>query len=145
MVHRLKFDEIVPGFRYSTPGIVVTEAHIVCFAGIGGDFFDLHMDDTFAVENGFRSRVAHGLLGLTLVDGLKNRSQVQFDALASLEWQYKFVEPVYCGDRIHSEIEVIEVRKTRDGIRGIVKLGFSVLNQRQVVVQEGFNVLMINV
>lgn len=145
MTHKLKFTEIVQGLNYITPGIVVTEAHIVAFAGIGGDFFELHMDDMFAVEKGFRTRVAHGLLGLTLVDGLKNRSQVQFDAVASLEWQYKFVAPVYSGDRIHSQIEVLQVYKTKDVLHGIVKLGFSVLNQDNVVVQEGVNVLMVKV
>ena len=145
MLHKLKFGEIAPGLRYSTPGIVVTEAHIVGFAGIGGDFFDLHMDDAFAMERGFRARVAHGLWGLTLVEGLKNRATVKFDAIATLEWLYKFLVPVDCGDRIHTAIEVMEVRKTGNGLRGIVKLGLLVWNRNHALVQEGANALMVNV
>jgi len=54
--------------------MVVTESHIVQFAGLSGDLFDLHMDDEFARSLGFSGRVAHGLLGLILMDGLKNRA-----------------------------------------------------------------------
>src|SRR3546814_2299015 len=85
MSARLRLGDVRIGLEYLTPGFVVTEAHIVNFAGISGDFFDVHMDDQFAQSVGFPTRVAHGLLCLSLVDGLKNRSEILFDAVASLE------------------------------------------------------------
>ena len=79
------------------------------------------------------------------MEGLKNRATVKFDAIATLEWLYKFLVPVDCGDRIHTAIEVMEVRKTGNGLRGIVKLGLLVWNRNHALVQEGANALMVNV
>jgi 3-hydroxybutyryl-CoA dehydratase len=136
--------DIAVGLTFETPGIVVTEAHIVGFAGIGGDFFDVHMDDVYARQQGFPGRVAHGLLGLALVDGLKNRAHVRFDAIASLEWHYRFLAPVCAGDRIHARVEVVGLKPTRDGKRGVVRLGFEVYNQHGTRVQEGTNALLVH-
>lgn len=71
------YGDLQPGDRYDTQAITLTESHIVAFAGITGDFFDVHMDDTFARQQGFPGRIAHGLLGLALIDGLKTRSAVR--------------------------------------------------------------------
>lgn len=139
----LRLAELTPGRAWETPGIVVTEAHVVAFAGLSGDFFALHMDDAFAREQGFEGRVAHGLLGLALVDGLKNRAATQLAAIASLEWTWRFVAPVYPGDRIHGRIEVLEARASSRPGRGVVKLGLAVHNQRGERVQEGVNTLLV--
>ncbi len=143
-VGKLRLHDLAVGLTFDTSGIVVTESHIVGFAGISGDFFDLHMDDAYAREEGFPGRVAHGLLGLALVDGLKNRAEVRLDAIASLEWQYRFLAPVFVGDRIFARIEVIDTRATKDGKRGVVRLGFKVLNQNEKLIQEGINTLLVH-
>ena len=140
---KLRLGDIAPGLAYDTGGIVVTESHIVNFAGVSGDFFDVHMDDAFAREQGFAGRVAHGLLCLSLIDGLKNRADTRFAAVASLEWSYRFLAPVLAGDRIHARITVLETRPTSDGKRGVVKLDFAVMNQRGQRVQEGINTLLV--
>ena len=44
----LRFEQVDIGLSFETGGIVVTEAHIVAFAGLTGDFFDIHMDDDYA-------------------------------------------------------------------------------------------------
>ena len=80
----LFYEDTPVGLSFETGGIVVTESHIVQFAGLSGDFFDLHMDDEYARSLGFPGRVAHGLLGLILVDGLKNRASERFASVASL-------------------------------------------------------------
>lgn len=143
MTAKLRLGDIQPGMEFLTPGLVVTETHIVNFAGLSGDFFDVHMDDEFARSVGFKARVAHGLLCLALIDGLKNRSSMLFDAIASLEWNYSFRKPVFAGDRLHGRIRVIETRKTANPQRGIVVLGVEVLNQDADVVQDGRNTLMV--
>jgi 3-hydroxybutyryl-CoA dehydratase len=145
-LHRegLRLRDVAAGLVFETPGIVVTEAHVVAYAGISGDFFGVHMDDQFARAQGFPGRVAHGLLGLALVDGLKNRAATRFDAIASLEWNYRFLAPICAGDRIHARVEVLACRATSDGKRGVIRLGFDVLNQRGDCVQKGTNALLVH-
>lgn len=136
-------DDLRPGDRYATGGITVTDWHIATFAGLAGDFFDVHLDDAFARELGFSGRIAHGLLGLALVDGLKNRAEVRLAAIASLGWTWDFRAPVHPGERIHAEITVAALRPTRRPDRGIATLAIRVLNQRDELVQEGQNRLML--
>jgi acyl dehydratase len=140
----LLFYEDAPlGLEFDTEGIVVTESHVVAFAGLSGDFFALHMDDEFARSMGFRGRVAHGLLGLILVDGLKNRAAQRFQAVASLSWQWNFRKPLYPGDRIHGHLTVTDKRLTKRGDRGILTLSVEVRNQNGEVLQDGTNLLMV--
>jgi 3-hydroxybutyryl-CoA dehydratase len=143
MSQPLLFDEIEPGLAFTTSGIVVTESHVVQFAGISGDFFDVHMDDEFARSVGFPGRVAHGLLCLAMVDGLKNRATTSFAAVATLEWTYRFHKPVLIGDRIQGRISVIDKRATRRKDRGIVRLKVEVHNQDGVLIHDGINTLMV--
>lgn len=141
----LRLGDIPVGFSYDTPGVHVTDAHVLAFGGVGGDFFDIHFDDAAARDRGFPQRVAHGLLCLALVDGLKNRAAVRMDAIASLEWQYRFVAPVFVGDRLQARVRVVDHRVTSDPERGIVSLAFEVFNQHNAVVQTGQNRLMVRV
>jgi acyl dehydratase len=137
------YDDLRVGAYFRTGRITVTEAHIVAFAGMSGDFFDVHMDDGFAREQGFPGRIAHGLLGLCLVDGLKNRAEVQLQAVASLGWnEWSFKAPIIAGDSITATIRVAEMRPTSSGERGVVQLGFDVTNQQGVTVQSGRNALL---
>lgn len=136
------FEDLDVGDHYRTGHIVITDAHIVGFAGLSGDFFDLHMDDEFARSQGFQARVAHGLLGLAMADGLKNRSSVRIMAVASLGWNWNFKGPILAGDRIGVLVEVKAKRLTSKGDRGIATLGFTVTNQHGTVVQDGETALL---
>ncbi|MEO1089573.1 MAG: MaoC/PaaZ C-terminal domain-containing protein [Pseudomonadota bacterium] len=135
-------DDLRVGDHFATDGIKVTEAHVVGFAGLGGDFFSLHMDDDAARGLGFPARVVHGLLVLSLVDALKNRAEVRIAAVASLHWDWAFQEPVFIGDRIAARLTVAASRTTGNPERGIVELAFEVTNQLGEVVQAGTNRLM---
>ncbi|HEX2527072.1 MAG TPA: MaoC/PaaZ C-terminal domain-containing protein [Geminicoccus sp.] len=136
------YEDVEPGDHWRTGGMVVTESHIVAFAGLSGDFFDVHMDDAFARSQGFPGRVAHGLLGLALVDGLKNRAPARILAVASLGWNWRFQGPVFAGDRISAAISVHSKRLTSAGDRGVVTLDFNVTKQDDVVVQSGQTILL---
>ena len=140
----LMFYEDAPiGLSFETGGMVVTESHIVQFAGLSGDLFDLHMDDEFARSLGFSGRVAHGLLGLILMDGLKNRAAQRFAAVASLSWQWNFRRPLYPGDRIHGRVSVTDRRLTKRGDRGILTLSLELRNGKDQILQDGTNLLMV--
>lgn len=143
MTALLFYEDVPIGLAFETGGLLVTDAHIVQFAGLSGDFFDLHMDDEFAQGLGFKGRVAHGLLGLILVDGLKNRAEKRFASVASLKWEWNFRQPLYPGDRISGHLTVTEKRLTKRGDRGILTLKVEVRNGKGEVLQEGTNLLMV--
>ena len=145
MSDQLFYEDAPVGLTYVTGGMLVTDAHIVQFAGLSGDFFDVHMDDDFARSLGFNRRIAHGLLGLILVDGLKNRAEKRFAAIASLSWQWNFRAPLYSGERIFGRLTVADKRRTKRGDRGILTLSVQVLNSQGDVLQEGTNLLMVRV
>ncbi len=136
------YDDLHEGDWFETGGINVTETHVVTYAGISGDLFDVHMDDEFARANGFSGRIAHGLLGLALADGLKTRSSVRIRGIASLGWNWSFRGPIHIGDRISVRITVRAKRETKRPDRGIVTFFFEVLNQDGTVVQNGEHLLM---
>ena len=139
----LFYEDCPVGLEFETGGMRITDAHLMQFAGLSGDFFDLHMDDEFARSLGFEGRVAHGLLGLILADGLKNRAAQRFAAVASLSWNWSFRKPLYPGDRISVRLQVAEKRTTKKPDRGIRTLALQVINQKGEVIQEGTNLLMV--
>jgi 3-hydroxybutyryl-CoA dehydratase len=136
------FEDLHPRDWFETGHLFVTEAHIVPFAGLSGDFFDVHMDDEFARALGFPSRIAHRLLVLSLADGLKNRASVRITAIASLGWNWRFVAPILAGDRTGARISVTETRTSRKG-QGIVSLHLEVTQQEGRVVQQGETTLLV--
>ncbi|WP_035711711.1 MaoC family dehydratase [Bradyrhizobium genomosp. I (2014)] len=136
------FEDLAECDHYETGHLVVTDAHIVAFAGLSGDFFDLHMDDEIAKALGFPARVAHGLLGLALIDGLKNRSAVRIMAVASLGWNWHFRAPIFAGDRIGANIRVASTRLSSKG-QAIVTLAFKVTKQDGTTVQDGETALLV--
>ncbi|MDR5818622.1 MULTISPECIES: MaoC/PaaZ C-terminal domain-containing protein [unclassified Caballeronia] len=134
--------DIEAGDHFATSGMTVTETHVVNFAGVSGDLYDLHLDDVAAQEAGFPGRIAHGLLGLALADGLKTRCAVRLKGLATLSWNWSFRAPLMIGDRIHVEVEVVAKRPTKRADRGIATLRLKVLNQAREVVQDGETLLL---
>lgn len=129
------------GDRIETDQARVTPEAIDRFADLSGDRFALHMDDAVARELGFPARVAHGLLVLSLIDGLKNQSPVRLDAVASLGWDIRFRAPVFAGDEVKATFTVESMRPARDG-RGIVVLAVVARSQRDETVQQGTTTLM---
>ena len=136
------FDALAPGDRIETGHVTVSEAMIDAFATLTGDRFEIHMTDAGAQAHGFPVRVAHGLLVLSLIDGLKYQCPAQLRALASLGWDWSFRAPVLAGDTLRAVLTVVEKRSTRRKDRGILRLEVVALNQRDEVVQRGHNLLM---
>ncbi len=93
-------EDLGRGEWYETGSVTLTTDMIDRFAELSGDRFEIHMDAEAARRLGFADRVAHGLLVLSLVDGLKNQSDVRLLAVASLGWDWHFLAPVLAGDTI---------------------------------------------
>jgi acyl dehydratase len=141
----LYFDDLRVGMRLETQARTVTEADIVHFAGISGDFNPLHTDATFAAATPFGQRIAHGLLVLSMVTGLHSR-EGWFDGstLAFLEISgWRFLKPVFPGDTVRAALEILELRPTSKPDRGVVRYRNQVYNQRGELVQEGDFVLLL--
>ncbi len=134
--------DLRPGDWWKTDTREITAEMIDRFAELSGDQFSIHMDDAAARAHGFPGRVAHGLLVLSVIDGLKNAATVQIAAIASLGWDWRFQSPVFIGDVLSARITVAGVRETRDPERGIVTLGFAVNRADGTLVQDGQNQLM---
>jgi acyl dehydratase len=135
-------DDLTVGAWYETGEVDVTAAMIDAFAALTGDRFEIHMDEAAARAHGFPGRVAHGLLVLSLLDGLKNQAEVRLRAVASLGWDWSFRAPVFIGDRLRARIEVKAVRPVKAPGRGIATLAFFATDAGGRVVQEGTNLLM---
>lgn len=121
----------------------ITTDMIDRFADLTGDRFEIHMSEESARRKGFPARVAHGLLVLSVIDGLKNQTPAQFRAVATLSWDWAFRRPVLAGDRIRGTFTIEEMRETRNETRGILRLSVEVRNQTGEVIQQGVNHLMV--
>lgn len=140
---RYRLADLMIGDVITTATRNVTVAMIDNFAAMTNDRFEIHMSPEAARKHGFADRVAHGLLVLSLIDGLKNQTPAQFAAIASLGWEWNFSAPVLAGDQISATIMVTDLRRLSDDQRGIVTLEFNVRNQRNETVQQGINRLMV--
>lgn len=139
------FDDIKVGDELLTPRVTVTEGHILSYAGVSGDFSPVHMDAVYAKTTHFGERVAHGLMGLTLADGLKVQSAFFQDGIA-LGWTWNFKGPVKIGDTLQVKFRIAEARVSRSRPdMGILRIAIELINQRGEVVQEGEHRLMVPV
>ena len=132
------FQEFKVGETIETPARTITEADVVTFAGLSGDYNPIHTDAEFARETMFEERIAHGLLGLAVVSGLAWRTgfmEGTADALISVET--KFRNAVKFGDTIRARFTVKQMKELKRMGGGFVTLGVTVFNQRDETVQKG--------
>ena len=139
-------DEFVIGEKFITPGRTVTETDVVMFAGMTGDYARVHTDENEMKKSQFGTRIAHGLLGISIAHGLFFRLgliSTTAIAFAQIE-EWKFLSPIFFGNTIHCVIEVVGVIPSKSKPdRGIVKFKFEVINEDTgQVAQAGIKSLM---
>jgi acyl dehydratase len=140
----LYFEDFAIGTQYVTRSRTITEADVVAFAGLSGDFNPLHVDEEFGKKTIFGTRIAHGLLGLSVASGLINQMGIgegTVIAFLGLTWNFKAV--IRFGDTITVHQRVAEKRETSKNDRGILRMAITVLNQNGEVAQDGEHVLMV--
>lgn len=128
------FEDFSPGMKFETSARTVTEADIVNFAGISGDWNQIHVDEEFAKTTRFGRRIAHGLLTLAIVSGLMTRLRLTEDSLVAFYGidRLRFTNPVFIGDTIKAIVEVTE--KEDKGNYGVVAFKVNAVNQRNETV-----------
>ena len=140
----LYYEEFEVGGEFKSGGRTVTEADIVNFAGISGDFNPLHMDEEFAKNTIYEKRVAHVMLPLAILTGLSQSLGILNDTIiAFLGFEWKFRAPVFIGDTLYLLQHVASKWETSKRDRGIVVFDSKLINQKDEVVQEGSRTVMV--
>jgi acyl dehydratase len=131
----LYFEDYVIDSVSTSRGRTVTEADIVNFAGLSGDFVELHMNEEYARRGPFGRRIAHGALIFSISTGLM--VQIAGDPESIIAFygvdKLRFVAPVFIGDTIHVSQRILEMQK-KNAERGVVAFEITVLKQDQTPV-----------
>ncbi|MEU8251452.1 MaoC/PaaZ C-terminal domain-containing protein [Nonomuraea sp. NPDC048916] len=139
------FGDLAVGETHISAGRTVTEADIVAFAGLSGDFNPLHTDAQWVAEHtAYAGRIAHGLLVLAVSSGLRTPGIDELHVLGYLNVERAMVAPTYPGDTIRATQTVTDLRpsRSRPG-SGVVTIGVEVARHDGTVVQRGADVLLV--
>jgi acyl dehydratase len=141
--HHLYFDDVQIGQEWESLGRTVTQADIVNFAGLSGDFNPIHVDHEFARSTSFHQPIAHGLLAFAIGSGLGLYSPPMrtLAFLSIREWQ--FHSPIFIGDTIRMRTKVLEKELRARGRRGVITWSRQISNQTSKVVQEGTTLTLV--
>lgn len=132
------FEEFEIGLEIESQGRTITEADLVNFSGVSGDYNPIHTDAEFSKATPFGERIAHGMLVLSVATGLG--MQLGFldgtvIAFTGIEWKFRGV--VKIGDTVRMIVKVAKTKAMKAAGGGFVVFDARVLNQRNEVVQQG--------
>lgn len=129
------FEDFEVGEQSKTAGRTITETDIVNFAGITGDWNEIHTNKEFAERGPFKQRIAHGALIFSIATGLGVRLGQTADTVIAFYGldRLRFVKPTFIGDTIHVT-QKVEAKSERDDRSGIITMLSEVINQRDEVV-----------
>jgi len=128
------WQDFVVGDRLKTLSRTITETDIINFVGVTGMTEVLFTDQTFQKGAALKGRIAPAALTYALIEGIQCQTIIQATGLALLELEKKILGPVVAGDTVHAIVEVLEVRPTSKGNRGIVTTKNDIVNQNGEVV-----------
>jgi 3-hydroxybutyryl-CoA dehydratase len=138
------YEDYQVGQKLVTRARTITEADIVQFGSLTGDFNPMHFDAEYMKSHMLGQRIAHGLLTVSYAAGQAYQlGFMEKTVLAFREMNMKFSVPVYIGDTIHVEIEV---RERKDAVRlggGLVTFGVKIVKQDGSTVQKGEWVVLV--
>ncbi len=139
----LTFEQFNIGDHFISQARTITEADVVQFAGLSGDFNPLHTDAEFAKTTPFGERIAHGMLISAIATGMANWTGVfEGTTIALMEQLLRYKGAVRLGDTVHLELTVSEKKETSKLDRGIIKVDAAVVNQAGATVIDGQWTLM---
>jgi acyl dehydratase len=144
----LRYEDLHVGLAFLSPGRTVTEADVVAFAGLTGDYSELHTSEEYARHSQFGRRVAHGMLGLAYAHGLMwpRTGELRDCAIAFLgigDW--RFVAPLFIGDTMFVRYTVAELRESRSQPdKAIATFDVRIVNQHDETIQQGRKALLVS-
>lgn len=141
------FEEFEVGQRVVSAGRTITESDIVTFAGLSGDYNQIHTDAEFAKQTPVGQRIAHGLLVMSIASGLAAQTgMMEGTVLVFREIRdWKFIKTVFIGDTIRVVMNVNETKALPRIGGGAVSIELDVQNQNGQTVMKGtWAVLMVS-
>ncbi len=140
----LYYEDIETGAEFVTRGRSITEADIVQFAALTGDFNPMHTDERYMQGHPMGQRVAHGMLTLSYAVGqIYQLGFMERTVIAFRSVEMKFSLPVFIGDTLHSVLRITEKRPARRLGGGSITAAVRILNQNGRAVQSGTMTLII--
>ena len=143
-----RYEDLSVGMQFRSPGRTITDADLVGFAGLTGDFSELHTSDVYAKSSQFGRRVAHGMLGLSYAHGLMwaRTGELRETAIAFLgisDW--RFLGPIYVGDTIFVNYTLAELRDSKSRpTQAIASFDVELIKQDGTIVQHGRKALLVS-
>jgi acyl dehydratase len=132
------FEDFVLGERVTTGERTISEADVLAFADLTGDHSRLHVDADYARRGPFGRQIAHGLLGLSIVNGLLvGMGFLEGTLIAFREFACKFSRPIYLGDTIHAVATVVELKAIPRLKGGAISFTIEVIDQEGRCLQTG--------
>lgn len=111
----------------------ISESDVYLFAGITGDFNPAHINEEYARESVFKTRIAHGMLTASLISTVLG-TKLPGPGTIYLSQDTKFLKPVLIGDTIAAIVKIVDLNKEKNK----VKLETICINQKNETVLEGF-------
>ena len=134
----LYYEDFEVGQSHVTAARTITEADVVTFAGLSGDFNPLHTDEEFGKATPFGGRIAHGVLTLAVATGLTNQLAIyEGTTIALTEITVRFTGVVRFGDTVRVILTPTEKREHKKEDRGYVVFDLKVENQKGETVLSG--------
>ena len=141
MDDKLFYEDVDEGTEHESSGRTVTEADVVNFAGLSADFNNMHIDEEFAKNTVFKTRVAHGMCVLSIATGLwftmPRLATISFMGLQ--DW--RFSGAVKPGDTVKITRKLVEKKEHKRPNMGFLNWEVNVVNQAGEVVQKGIWVI----
>lgn len=138
-------DEFSVGQQFVSPARTIAEADVACFAGLTGDYNPLHTNEEFAKEHSiFKTRIAHGLLGLSIMSGQLNQlGMMEGTTIAFIESTDKFVGPIRIGSTVVTKATVSEIKFSSKPGKGILKFEVELVDQDDnVAIKQSMTLMM---
>lgn len=114
----------------------VSETDIYLYAGITGDFNPAHVNEDYAKNTFFKTRIAHGMLTAGFISAII-ANQLPGPGTIYLKQELSFLAPVHIGDTITARVEILELNAEKNRVR----LKTTCSNQDGVTVLEGFGLV----
>lgn len=141
----LLYEDVVIGDEVETNSHTVTIEDVLTFADVTRDHHPLHTNEEYCSKTDFGRPIAHGLYGLSLVEGLKSELKLyENTSIASLGWdKVRFRAPVFPGDTLHVRVIFDSKRESQSGPHGIVVEKIELINQGGHVVLDAEHATML--
>lgn len=143
-----RYEDLHVGLSFRSPGRTITDADLMGFAGLTGDYSELHTSDVYAKNSQFGRKVAHGMMGLAYAHGLMwpRTGELRETAVAFLGIEdWRFVGPIFVGDTIFVNYVLSELRDSKSRpTQAIASFSVELTNQNGETLQKGKKILLVS-